>query len=135
MSPSRNVVRSIALGVSLMTGSLAMALPMAAQAQQAGARPLVILRFNQPNVRYERPLASAVTRAMQAKPDVRFTLVSFVPVYGDEAVQAQLADRSAGLVAEVRRQMEAVGVASGNIEVAQQRSNALTHSEIHILAR
>ncbi len=132
----------LALGVQLMVGGMLVA-PTAgvlfgaapAHAQAHHVKPLMIIRFNQPTVRFERPLAAAVARAQAAKPDVRFTLVQFTPVYGDGPTQRQLAERADQLLQQVRGQIVASGVASSAIEVAQQQSTAITHTEVHILVQ
>ena len=126
---------ALQLGVALTLAAPIMAMPTAAHAQAYKVKPLMIIRFNQPNVRFERPLATAIARAQAAKPDVHYTLVMFSPSYGDEATQQQLAERSELLLNQVRAQMTASGVSSGNVEVARQRSTAITHTEIHILVR
>jgi hypothetical protein len=51
-----------------------------AAAQQ---EPLVIIRFNQPRVYYEKQLYGAVSQAVAVKPEVMFELVSFVPTRSD----------------------------------------------------
>lgn len=131
-------VRPLLIALLLGTASAA-AVPMLSYAQEAAAanrvKPLMIIRFNQPTVRYERALQSAVARATHAKPDVRFTLVSFAPSYGDAGTQKQLADRSAALLNQVREQIVSQGVMSDRIETVTRNSNAITHSEVHILVR
>jgi hypothetical protein len=132
----------LAMGVQLVVGAIvalpaatALLAPAAAHAQAHHVKPLMIIRFNQPTVRFERPLAAAVARAQAAKPDVHFTLVQFAPIYGDGTTQQQLADRSDQLLQQVRSQIIASGVSSSAIEVARQQSNAITHTEVHILVQ
>ncbi len=109
--------------------------PVEAQAQAYRSKPLIIIRFNQPVVHYEKALQSAVLRAMQAKPDIRFTLISFAPAYGNTATQAQLAERAATLVNQIAAQIAASGVSSDRIEIVTRGSAAITHSEVHILVQ
>ena len=46
--------------------------------------PLMVVRFNQRHVYYQRPLYTAVSRALEVKPSARFTMVSVVPTHGGE---------------------------------------------------
>ncbi len=127
--PLRAACRSFALGTVLL------AAPALALAQAYLVKPLMIIRFNQPVVRYERALDSAISRAVEAKPDARFTLVAFAPSYGDAATQAQLAERTRTQLSEVRSHIIADGISSSRIDTTTRASSAITHDEVHILVR
>ncbi|MBN8530531.1 MAG: hypothetical protein J0L97_01540 [Alphaproteobacteria bacterium] len=63
-------------------------------AAQEATRPLMVIRFNQRNVYYQRPLYNAASRALQIKPDVVFSVIATGPDEngignrGGEVVQA-----------------------------------------------
>lgn len=59
-----------------------LALP-AAHAQQnsevVALEPVMIIRFNQPQIDFANQLAEVVQRAIQMKPNVKFDLIQYVP--------------------------------------------------------
>lgn len=109
-----------------------MPLPAAIAANET---PLVVIRFNQPRVYFERPLFTAVSRAVDVKPNVQFDLVSFVPATGnatrDEAVQQEAA-RNVSRVAQVIREM---GIPETNIRISREWAQGIRHDEVHIFVQ
>src|SRR3546814_15303199 len=75
-------------GTSLANRSFATAAPPRGQivpTGTAGRRPLVVIRFDRPDVPYEEPLFTAVTEALNRRPNAAFDLVSVVPQRGTPA--------------------------------------------------
>lgn len=121
-------------GIALLL-LLSAVLPVAeAAAQQASHMdtPLVIVRFNQTRVYYQRPLYNAVSRALQAYPDVVFDIVSVVPVTGrsktDEKWQAEAQGNTNAFVQE----MQQMGVPANRIRVTYKESQAVESNEVHL---
>ena len=68
----------------------------------ANRRPLVVIRFDRPNVPYKEPLFTAATEALNRRPGAVFDIVSIVPQQGTPAQVALAANQS-------RRNAEQVG--------------------------
>lgn len=67
-----------------------------AESQLFGGEPLMIIRFNQPNVYYQLPLYKAVKRAIDIYPNASFQVLSVIPTTGDFKTD----DKSAGEASE-----------------------------------
>lgn len=119
------------LGMALTT-----AMPSAAQAQvygepasfsPMGQKPLMIIRFNQRTVMYERPLYVAVSRALETKSSAVFDVVSYAP-QDDRGT----AERNLGRVMGTLREM---GVPGNRLNVVRQVNAPVDTSEVHIFVR
>ena len=119
---------------AMLVPGQARSMPLAA-AIAANETPLVVIRFNQSRVYFEQPLFTAVSRAVEVKPNVRFNLVSFVPATGDarrdQAMQQQ-ASRNVSRVAQVIRE---IGIPETNIHVSREWAQGITHDEVHIFVQ
>jgi hypothetical protein len=105
-------------------------LPLAAWAMADHmTTPLVVIRFNQPRVYYEQPLYTAMNRALQAKPEVRFNVIHYFPPR--PALKAQ-GDRQFQRVLGTIRQM---GMPEARLNITSQADAALNYSEVHIYVR
>ena len=93
--------------------------------------PLMVIRFNQRHVYFQRPLYTAVSRALEVKPSVRFTLVSVVPTHGG-SVNHRKAEANLG---QVLRNMREMGIPSSRITVNRRSSAAARSSEVHLYVR
>jgi hypothetical protein len=102
---------------------------------ESGARPLMIVRFNQRSVRYQQPLYTAVSRAVETKPTVMFELVSFVPDLGNAYSNQSAASQAAGHVRDVLGTMQSIGVPQSRISVRQQAAPGLRFDEVHLFVR
>ena len=105
-----------------------------AQAQMApvGNAPLVVIRFNQRQVYYERQLFTALEQAVAVKPSVLFEVVSYVPTGQDERAQADLFARAQAETNRVLGSFAEMGVPAERIQVSTERDGSLKHHEVHI---
>ena len=94
-------------------------------------QPVMVLRFNQRNVHYEKHLASIIRRAQQIKPDVKFDLVSILPATGDRDFWQR---KSTAQVNQLMRSFANNGIAAQRIETSQKMA-AVSTDEIHIFVR
>lgn len=139
------MTRSLTLGLAFFSALLAaLASPLPADAkskrlpppapayQGASAdhysTPLMVVRFNQRKVYFERQLYEAVSRAVEAKPSVRFLLVSHVPQYGS----SDTAERNFN---KVYRTLTDMGVPASRISSERFADGAITESEVHVFVR
>jgi len=85
-------------------------------------RPLVIIRFDRPNVAYEQPLYTAVSQAIDRRPEARFEVVAGSSGHGASAGAQRNAERVMQTFADMgmprdRVRMSSSGGASGVDEV------------------
>ncbi len=93
--------------------------------------PLVIIRFNQRHVYFQRPLYTAVSRALEVKPSARFTMVSVVPTHGGER-KYRAAETNFSKVVQYMREM---GIPQSRITVNRRSSNAVKTGEVHVYVK
>ncbi|MBV9992127.1 MAG: hypothetical protein JOZ72_12650 [Alphaproteobacteria bacterium] len=101
----------------------------------AGGTPLVVIRFDHPNVDYQQILYAALSQALQSRPGAGFSVVAVAPTRGTvEAVQ--LAQTSAKRHAqEVMRSITEMGVPASRLAVASSTDPGATASEVRVFVR
>lgn len=90
-------------------------------------RPLVIIRFDDPNVQYEQPLYEALSQALERRPGATFEVVSVSPDAGASARSRRYADRVVNSMTEMglpasrlRRAAASGGTSAGEVRIYVQ---------------
>jgi hypothetical protein len=97
--------------------------------------PLVLIRFDQSQVGYERPLRAAVDGALARRPEAVFDLVAVEPV-GTDPSQAALSDAALRRdLAEVFQALVQAGVPAERIFLSATTQPAAGVREVHVYAR
>ena len=97
--------------------------------------PLVVVRFDRPNVDYQQILYSALNQALQNRPGASFQVVAVSPTRGT-AASVQLAQTAARRHAEdVMRSMSDMGVPATRMGVASTTDPSATVSEVRVFVR
>jgi hypothetical protein len=97
--------------------------------------PLVVIRFDRPNVDYQQILYAALSQALQSRPGAAFSVVAVSPTRGSVAA-VQLAQTAAKRHAqEVLRTITEMGVPASRLSVASQTDPAATSSEVRVFLR
>jgi hypothetical protein len=126
-------------GQSLNNRSFGATSPGGPPARTAAAvgdrRPLVIIRFDRPNVSYEQALYSAVKRALERRPDATFDLVAVSPNAGNPAQVALHTDASKRNAANVVRSLTNMGLAADRISLSATTSASVQSNEVQIYVR
>jgi hypothetical protein len=91
-------------------------------------RPLVIIRFDKPDVAYEPALYQALSRALERRPDAVFDLVAVSPQGGSPASARQNAE-------SVFQSMTNMGLPADRVAMAAMGSTSATNPEVHIYVR
>jgi hypothetical protein len=94
--------------------------------------PLVVIRYNQPKVFYQRQLYNAVSRAVAIKPDVVFQVVSFVPVTNDSERDEAAALRAKQQTATLLKDMASMGIPPERIRVTRETAKDTRLHEVYI---
>jgi hypothetical protein len=105
------------------------------QGAAAGNRPLVVIRFDRPNPAYEQALYTAVSRAIERRPEAVFDLVAVSPGRGSQA-QVALASSNAKRQAEtVMRSLTDMGLPANRVSLSASTSAAAQTNEVHVYVR
>jgi hypothetical protein len=108
----------------------------AAQAAPSGSdRPLVVIRFDQPNVDYEQPLYTAVSRALERKPSATFTIQAVAPNAGSAAQVAVNTNTSRQNAENVLRSLTNMGLPADRVSLAATMSPDIQSNEVRIFVR
>lgn len=126
------------VGVSLANRAYGVPLPPPPQgaAPLVGqVRPLVVIRFDGPNVDYEPALFSAVSKALELRPNAGFDLVAVAPGRGASG-QVNLAAEQARRNAErVLRSLTDLGLPADRVSLSSVTNPPATVGEVHVYVR
>jgi hypothetical protein len=104
-------------------------------APQSTDRPLVVIRFDRPNVPYQRALYTAVSRALDRKPDATFQLVAVSP-QTDTPARTALNKTAAKRNAEgVLRALADMGLPGHKVSLSATTSRDAENNEVRIFVR
>jgi hypothetical protein len=109
-----------------------MAPPASAYGSSYGGTPLVVVRFDRPDVQYQQILYTALAQALQSRPDASFQVVAASPTRGTAAA-VQLAQTDAKRHAQdVLRSMTDMGVPPARLGVSSATDPAIGASEVRV---
>ena len=132
------------LGSSLTNRAFASAAPVAsipppprgsAGVGGTGRRPLVVIRFDRPNVSFEEALYSAVARALERRPSAAFDLVAVAPGQGTPAQVTVASNKSKRNAESVLRSLSNMGLPMHRVRLSAMTSPRADTSEVHIYVR
>jgi hypothetical protein len=99
-------------------------------------RPLVVIRFDRPNVPYENALYTAVKSALDRRPSSVFDVVAVSPATGTTAGQAALSSTTARRNAEaVVRSLTNMGLPPSRIRLSASSTGTANIGEVHVFVR
>ncbi len=101
----------------------------------AGNRPLVVIRFDRPNVSYEEALYTAVSRALVRKPSATFELVAVAPSSGTAAQVAVNSNASKHNAEDVMRSLTNMGLPADRVTLSATTSGDVQSNEVRIYVR
>jgi hypothetical protein len=97
--------------------------------------PLVVIRFDHPDVDYQQILYAALNQALQSRPNAGFEVVAVSPTRGT-AASVQIAQTTAKRHAqEVMRSMTDMGVPATRMGVASATDPGAADSEVRVFVR
>jgi hypothetical protein len=96
-----------------------------APASFADKKPLVVIRFDKPDVAYEPALYQALSKALERRPDATFDLVAVTPKDGNVAGSRKNAD-------SVFKSMTNMGLPAERVAMASMASPNAGNPEVHI---
>ncbi|MGH7000423.1 MAG: hypothetical protein ACREEA_02850 [Stellaceae bacterium] len=101
----------------------------------AGNRPLVVIRFDRPNVTYEEALYTAVSRALERKPSATFELVAVAPSAGTAAQVTVNSNASKHNAEDVMRSLTNMGLPADRVTLSATTSGDVNSNEVRIYVR
>ncbi|MFQ5774051.1 MAG: hypothetical protein ACE5GS_06010 [Kiloniellaceae bacterium] len=110
--------------------------PPGGAASMVGQRqPLVVIRFSEPNVDYEPALFTAVSRALERKPNAGFDLVAVAPSVGTPAQVSLATSKSRRNAENVLRSLTGMGLPADRITLSATSSPDARVNEVHVYVR
>ena len=109
--------------------------PARASRDKPGDRPLVIIRFDQPDVAYEQPLYTAVSHALERKPSATFTVLAVAPNAGSPAQVAVNTNASRQNAENVLRALTNMGLPADRVSLSATMSPDVQTNEVRVFVR
>lgn len=98
-------------------------------------RPLVVIRFDQPDVPYEQPLYTAVSRALERKPSATFTILAVAPNAGSPGQVAVNTNTSRQNAENVLRALTNMGLPADRVSLSATMSPDVQSNEVRVFVR
>ncbi|MDP6603798.1 MAG: hypothetical protein QGG17_06355 [Rhodospirillales bacterium] len=118
-----------AAGASAPTG------PLLASADISGRRPLVLIRFDRPDVPFQQALYNAVSRALERRPNASFDLLAVAPAVGTRGQVALNTTKARQEAGGVLRALIEMGLPPSRVAMSASISAAATTNEVHLYIR
>ena len=101
-----------------------------------GARlPLVVIRFDQPNVEYQSALYSAVSQAIERRPSALFDVVAVTPNTGGPSEVASSSGAAKKSAEKVMRALLAMGLPATRLNLSSSTSEQALANEVRVYIR
>ena len=101
----------------------------------AGRRPLVVIRFDRPDVPYQQALYTAISKTLSQRPNAQFDLVAVVPQKGGAADVAIRLSKSKKHAQDVLRTLIDMGLPANRLNLSSTSSPQVGTNEVHIYVR
>jgi hypothetical protein len=127
-------------GTSLVNRAFAQNQALASAAAQSsgptvGERPLVVIRFDRPDIPYQQALYNAVSRALERKPNASFDLVAVTPKRGSAAQTALNSTQTKRNAEAVLRTLADMGLPANRVKLSATTSPDVEANEVQIFVR
>ena len=109
--------------------------PSGAGAMSIGGRPLVVIRFDKANVDYEQSLYTALSRALESRPDARFDVVSVAPSTGSPAEMRRSQTQSRQNAEGVMAAIADMGLPANRLSISSTTSGEVSANEVRVYMR
>jgi hypothetical protein len=98
-------------------------------------RPLVVIRFDRPDVPFQQALYTAVSRAIERRPEAAFDLVAVSPGSGTPAQVAVNTTKTKRHAETVLRTLTDMGLPADRVRLSAMTSPEAATAEVHIYMR
>ncbi|MBM3560770.1 MAG: hypothetical protein FJX53_13035 [Alphaproteobacteria bacterium] len=118
-----------------LTSAPAASQPLAGPGNFASRRPLVVIRFDRPEVPYANPLYTAANEALSRLPEAVFDIVAVTPQAGTPAQVAMQSSTARRNAEDVAQTLERMGMPRGRISLNAMTSPQAQVPEVHVFVR
>ncbi len=98
-------------------------------------RPLVVIKFDRPNIQYQQPLYVALSETLEKYPAAEFDIVAISPVSNNPAEMALAVTDARRNSEDVLRSMTQMGVPTDRIKMGAAQIPNILSSEVHLYVR
>jgi hypothetical protein len=116
-------------------GGTAMPAAPSPSADIRSRRPLVVIRFDRPNVPYQQAVYNAVSQVLDRRPGATFDLVAVAPGRGGTARVALEGNKARRNAETVMRSLVDMGLPPSRVAMSSTTSDNATTNEVHIYVR
>ncbi|HVI51654.1 MAG TPA: hypothetical protein VM661_10620 [Candidatus Sulfotelmatobacter sp.] len=109
--------------------------PFSAAPVATTERPLVVIRFDRPNVNYEDALYTAVKGALDRRPNAVFEVVAVAPAGGAPGVSSVGEAASIRNAQSVLRSLTQMGLPNDRVRTSQASSPSASNGEVQVFVR
>ncbi len=102
---------------------------------QNARQPLVVIRFDRPDVPYQQALYTAVSQTLERRPSSAFDVIAVAPNRGSPAEVAINANESKRNAEHVFRTLTEMGLPGERVTLSATTSTAVQSNEVHIFLR
>lgn len=106
-----------------------------ARGAMTSPRPLVVIKFDRPDVKFQEAVYQAVSEAVERYPNARFELVAVAPGAGNPARKAIESTRSRRNAERVLRTLTEMGLGADKVDLSSLVNNNIQTNEVHIYIR
>jgi len=106
-----------------------------AQERVQSQQPLVVIRFGDGDVAYERPLYNAVSRALEQRPQAAFDVVAVAPQTSRQGETSLNRARVRRFAERVLRSLNEMGLPPERVSVSATTSANVDESQVHVYVR
>lgn len=100
-----------------------------------GRQPLVIIRFDRPDVAYQQALYNAMARTLERRPDANFDLIAIASAQGQAGQTASNQNQSRRNAERVLRTLTEMGLPPSRVNVTSTSSREVPTNEVHLYLR
>jgi hypothetical protein len=95
-------------------------------------RPLVVIRFDRPDVQYEQALYNAVSRTLERRPSAIFEVVAVAPSTGGAGRVALATNQARRNAESVQRSLQRMGLPQSRVTMTSRTSDQAQNNEVHL---
>jgi len=95
-------------------------------------RPLVVIRFDRPDVQYEQALYNAVSRTLERRPSAIFEVVAVAPASGGAGRVALATNQARRNAESVRGSLQRMGLPQSRVTMTSRTSDQAQSNEVHL---
>jgi len=100
-----------------------------------GRRPLVVIRFDRPDVPFRQALYTALSQALERAPNAHVDVVAVTPTRGSSAENARGASQAKRQANDVMKAIGEMGLPASRLSLAATSSPQAASNEVHVYVR